>query len=52
MFRKIMNDNFITVFIPKTDMIKNDFAWASKNRDQILTEWRKRYDGKTEKAAP
>jgi len=32
-------------------LIKNDFAWASKNRDQILTEWRKRYDGKSEKVA-
>jgi iron(III) transport system substrate-binding protein len=29
-------------------LIKNDFAWASENRDQILTEWRKRYDGKSE----
>ena len=33
-------------------LIKNDFVWASQNRDQILTEWRKRYDGKSEKAAP
>ncbi|MGU9858099.1 putative 2-aminoethylphosphonate ABC transporter substrate-binding protein [Pseudomonas sp. LF245] len=32
-------------------LIKNDFAWASKNRDSILTEWRKRYDGKSEKVA-
>lgn len=32
-------------------LIKNDFAWASKNRDQILSEWRKRYDGKSEKVA-
>ena len=32
-------------------LIKNDFAWASKNRDGILTEWRKRYDGKSEKVA-
>jgi iron(III) transport system substrate-binding protein len=30
-------------------LIKNDFTWASKNRDSILTEWRKRYDGKSEK---
>jgi iron(III) transport system substrate-binding protein len=29
-------------------MIKNDFAWAAENRDAILAEWRKRYDGKTE----
>lgn len=32
-------------------LIKNDFAWASKNRDEILSEWRKRYDGKSEKVA-
>ena len=32
-------------------LIKNDFTWASKNRDSILTEWRKRYDGKSEKVA-
>jgi iron(III) transport system substrate-binding protein len=29
-------------------MIKNDFGWASKNRDRILAEWSKRYDGKSE----
>ncbi|MBM7062423.1 putative 2-aminoethylphosphonate ABC transporter substrate-binding protein [Pseudomonas sp. UL073] len=29
-------------------LIKNDFAWASSNRDKILAEWRKRYDGKSE----
>jgi iron(III) transport system substrate-binding protein len=29
-------------------LIKNDFNWASENRDQILAEWRKRYDGKSE----
>ncbi|MNM26725.1 Fe(3+)-binding periplasmic protein precursor [compost metagenome] len=32
-------------------LINNDFAWASKNRDAILAEWRKRYDGKSEKVA-
>jgi len=32
-------------------LIRNDFAWASKNRDSILNEWRKRYDGKSEKVA-
>ena len=32
-------------------LIKNDFGWASKNRDAILAEWRKRYDGKSEKVA-
>jgi iron(III) transport system substrate-binding protein len=30
-------------------LIKNDFAWASANRDRILGEWTKRYDGKSEK---
>lgn len=30
-------------------MIKNNFEWAAKNRDGILKEWTKRYDGKTEK---
>jgi iron(III) transport system substrate-binding protein len=29
-------------------LIKNDFAWAAENRDRILTEWTKRYDGKSE----
>ena len=28
--------------------MKNDFAWAAKNRDKILAEWTKRYDGKSE----
>lgn len=31
-----------------TRMINNDFAWAAKNKSQILDEWRKRYDGKSE----
>ena len=30
-------------------LIKNDFTWASTNRDRILTEWSKRYDSKSEK---
>jgi iron(III) transport system substrate-binding protein len=30
-------------------LVKNDFAWAAKNRDKILTEWSKRYESK---AAP
>ena len=30
-------------------LIKNDFIWAAENRDTILAEWPKRYDGKTEK---
>jgi iron(III) transport system substrate-binding protein len=29
-------------------LIKNDFAWAAKNRERILDEWRKRYDAKSE----
>ncbi len=27
---------------------KNDFNWAAKNREAILTEWTKRYDSKSE----
>lgn len=30
-------------------MIKNDFDWAAKNQDAILAEWKKRFDGKSEK---
>jgi len=30
-------------------LIKNDFEWAAKNRERILAEWTKRYDGKSEK---
>ncbi len=30
-------------------LIKNDFKWASANRDRILAEWSKRYEGKAEK---
>ena len=30
-------------------LIKNDFARASANRDRVLAEWSKRYDGKSEK---
>lgn len=29
-------------------MIKNDFEWAAKNREAILTEWSQRYDSKSE----
>ena len=29
-------------------LIKNDFEWAAVNRDKILAEWTKRYDGKSE----
>jgi iron(III) transport system substrate-binding protein len=34
---------------PQKQMAKNDFDWAAKNRDRILAEWTKRYDGKSEK---
>ena len=30
-------------------LIKNDFIWAAENRDDILQQWRERYDGKSEK---
>ena len=30
-------------------MIKNDFAYSAGNRDKILAEWTKRYDGKSAK---
>ena len=30
-------------------LVKNDFAWAAKNREKILAEWSKRYESK---AAP
>jgi iron(III) transport system substrate-binding protein len=29
-------------------LIKNDFTWAADNRERILAEWSKRYDGKSE----
>ena len=29
-------------------LIKNDFAFAAKNREKILAEWQKRYDAKSE----
>ena len=29
-------------------MIKNDFTWAATNRDRIIAEWTRRYDGKSE----
>lgn len=30
-------------------LVKNDFEWAAANRDRILAEWSKRYEGKAEK---
>lgn len=29
-------------------LAKNDFAWSASNRERILAEWKKRYDGKSE----
>lgn len=29
-------------------MIDNDFEWAANNRKDILAEWQKRYDSKSE----
>lgn len=29
-------------------MIDNDFEWAARNRERILTEWQSRYDNKSE----
>ncbi len=29
-------------------LIENDFQWAAQNRERILAEWSKRYDGKSE----
>ena len=33
----------------ETRLVKNDFAWAAKNRDRIIAEWQQRYAAKTEK---
>jgi len=33
---------------PLKQLIKNDLNWAAKNRERILSEWTKRYDGKSE----
>lgn len=30
-------------------LVKNDFAWAAKNRERILAEWSKRYESKAAK---
>jgi iron(III) transport system substrate-binding protein len=29
-------------------LAKNDLNWAAKNRERILAEWSKRYEGKAE----
>ena len=33
---------------PIAQLAENDFIWAAANRDRILEEWTKRYDGKSE----
>ena len=38
---------FIPADIEKM-LIKNNFAWAADNRERIIAEWTKRYDGKSE----
>jgi len=30
-------------------LVKNDFTWAATNRERILAEWSRRYEGKAEK---
>ncbi|MDO8778481.1 MAG: putative 2-aminoethylphosphonate ABC transporter substrate-binding protein [Burkholderiaceae bacterium] len=30
-------------------LVKNDFEWAASNRDRVLAEWSRRYEGKAEK---
>jgi iron(III) transport system substrate-binding protein len=34
---------------PEAQLIENDFDWASMNRDRILREWSRRYEGKSER---
>lgn len=39
-------------FVPadiETRLIENDFAWAAANRERVLAEWSRRYEGKAEK---
>ena len=33
---------------PVSQLLPNDLKWAARNRDNILQEWTRRYDGKTE----
>ncbi len=42
---------FINTNIEK-QLIKNDFEWAASNRERILAEWRKRYEGKAAHRRP
>jgi len=59
---KLYADNFAVVAYPgvqaKLEFVKgdveamlgkNDFAWSATNRERVLAEWIKRYDGKSEK---
>ena len=59
---KLYADNFAIVAYPgvaaKLEFVKgdveamlgkNDFAWSATNRERVLAEWIKRYDGKSEK---
>ena len=59
---KLYSENFAIVAYPgvqaklehvkgdvETLLGKNDFVWSAANRDRVLGEWTKRYDGKSEK---
>lgn len=58
---RMYNEGYAVVAIPglavpvehfppniEEQMIDNDFEWAALNRDRLLGEWQRRYDGKTE----
>lgn len=58
---RLYNENFAVVAMPGIAkpvknypadiadlMIDNDFEWAAVNRERILNEWQRRYDGKSE----
>lgn len=58
---RLYNKSFAVVAIPQvaqarpgypadinSQMIKNDFAWAARERDNILTRWNSNFSGKTE----
>lgn len=34
---------------PESQLIDNDFKWAAANREKILREWSRRYEGKSER---
>ena len=29
-------------------LINNDFVWAAQNKNRLVAEWKRRYDGKSE----